>query len=88
MEIKIIEDSKKKLVIELVGQDHTLCNIIKEGLNKEKSVTIASYKIEHPLTSNPIMLIEADNPKKVLEMVIKKTSNFFSELEKKFKSIK
>jgi DNA-directed RNA polymerase subunit L len=88
MEIKILEQSKTKLTIEIVGEDHTLCNALKEELNKDKGVKIASYKIEHPLTANPIMLIEADDAKKSLESAVKKIVKFYDELSAAFKSIK
>ena len=66
MEIKILEETKNKLIIEIEGEDHTFCNAIKEELNNDKDVKLASYKIPHPLVGEVTMHIEAADPKKAL----------------------
>lgn len=70
MEIKIIEDTKDRVVFELVGADHTLANVLKEKISMQKGVTVSAYNVEHPLVSNPKFLIEADNAKKAIEAAI------------------
>lgn len=74
MEIKIIENEKNRLVVELPGFDHTLCNSLKKELLSVKGVEIATYAIEHPLVGIPKMIIEtkgAVTPKKALDEAIK-----------------
>ena len=69
MEIKILEESKNRLLFQLVGADHTFCNALKRGLIEVKGVEIATYAIEHPQVGIPKMLIEtkgAVTPKKAL----------------------
>ncbi|MFW6282911.1 MAG: DNA-directed RNA polymerase subunit L [Minisyncoccales bacterium] len=88
MEIKVLEKSKKKLLIEIVGEGHTLCNMIKEELNNDKSVKVASYRIEHPLVSNPVMIIEATDAQKSLKDAIKSAKKNIKDMEKEFKKIK
>lgn len=88
MEIKVLEKSKTKLVFELIGEDHTLCNAIKEELNTDSSVKMAAYKIEHPSTSQPVLFIEADDAPKALDSAIKRAKKNLDDLEKLFKAIK
>ena len=69
MEIKVIEQAKDKLKIEIVGEDHTLSNAIRKELWENTHIRIAGYNIEHNLVSNPLLVIETDgseNPKKAL----------------------
>lgn len=88
MELKIIEKSKGSLKLEIVGEDHTLCNSLKDELLTDKTIKIASYRIEHPLTSNPVFLIEGDDPLKSIEAAAKKLSKFYKELEGTFSKLK
>ena len=88
MEIKILEQSKNKLEFELIGEDHTFCNLFKDALNEDSTVKVATYKIEHPLISSPAFLIEADNPVKAINGAIKKMNKFCSDLEAGFKKLK
>lgn len=66
MEINVLENKKGRLVFELPGSDHTLCNSLKEELNKIKDVDVATYAIKHPLVGVPKFIIEAKDPKKAL----------------------
>lgn len=71
MEIKIIEDTKGRVVFELINADHTLANVLKEKISQQKGVKICSYNVEHPLVSFPKFLIEAANAKAAIEGAIK-----------------
>jgi DNA-directed RNA polymerase subunit L len=83
MEIKILKEDKNKIEFEVVGEDHTLCNAIRDELWNNEDVEISAYNIKHPLISNPIMLVETSkgDPKKALQ-------NAVSGLRKKIKEIK
>ncbi|MBN2368334.1 DNA-directed RNA polymerase subunit L [Candidatus Woesearchaeota archaeon] len=72
MEFNILEDKKKRLVFELKGEDHTLCNVLREELWNDKSVTVSAYNISHPLIGIPKFIIETDgkDPKKALKDAI------------------
>ncbi|MGV8151396.1 MAG: RpoL/Rpb11 RNA polymerase subunit family protein [Candidatus Woesearchaeota archaeon] len=91
MEIKIVEKSKKKLIFELVGADHTFSNALKKELWNDKSIKISAYNIEHPLIGIPRFIVEADDkdPEKVLLDAVKrlqKKNEQFLEGAKKFKA--
>ena len=60
MEVKILDDKKNKLMLEVKGSDHTLCNVLKEELWNDKHVKIATYSIRHPQISVPLIIIETD----------------------------
>jgi DNA-directed RNA polymerase subunit L len=80
MEIKIIEDTKDRVVFEVIGADNTLSNILKEKIAEQKGVDVCSYNIEHPLVSNPKFVVEADNAGKAITAAIdalKKENNDF-----------
>jgi DNA-directed RNA polymerase subunit L len=74
MEIKIIEEAKKKVIFEIRGESHTLCNALKEELRNDKHVTVVSYFVSHPDIDEPTFTIETDgaSPKKALMDAVKR----------------
>ena len=60
MELKVIEQKKNRLVVELAGEDHTFCNVLKKELWNDEHVKVASYNIKHPLVSQPHIVVETD----------------------------
>ena len=70
MELSIVEETPKKLVFELKGQGHTLCNILKSQLWESKHVKVATYNIAHPLVGVPRLIIETDGEAKPRKVVI------------------
>ena len=91
MEITIIEDKKKRLVFEIRGEDHTLCNALREELWNDKSVSVSAYNINHPLVGVPKFIIETDgkkDPKKALKDAIKRLKGKNSDLAKLVKKFK
>jgi|Deesub1362A_J573_1020465.scaffolds.fasta_scaffold00350_14 DNA-directed RNA polymerase subunit L len=89
MEIKIIKESKNELEFELIGEDHTFCNALRHILNKHKDVIFASYKVEHPLLSNPKIYIKTKDkplPKKAERIVpLTEVKGIGPKVEKKLK---
>lgn len=90
MEINIIEDKKKRLVFELKGEGHTLCNVLREELWNDKSVTVSAYNISHPLVGIPTFIIETSSksPKKALKDAIARLKKKNSTLVKKVKTLR
>ncbi|MDI6654404.1 MAG: RpoL/Rpb11 RNA polymerase subunit family protein [Candidatus Hydrothermarchaeota archaeon] len=58
MEARIIKETKTELEVEIVGEDHTFCNALRQTLGAHKDVLFAAYKIEHPLLSSPKIYIK------------------------------
>ena len=84
MELKIIEQSKTKMVIEIKGEDHTFCNALKASLQNDADIKYASYTVEHPSISSPVMIIEGKDPKDSLMKAAKKLGKDFEKLKESF----
>lgn len=87
MEFNVQEESKKRIVFELKGETHTFGNALKEELQKVSGVTIATYKISHPLIGIPQMLVETKGiePRQALKSALaalkKKADDFQKEVK-------
>lgn len=81
MEISILEEGKGKIEIEIEGEDHTLCNALRDELWNH-DVEISAYNIEHPLISNPTLMVQGTGDLK------KKLVSASNSLRKLFKEIK
>jgi len=68
MEVQILKDEKDLLEIEIKGEGHTLCNVLRNELWNFEDTSFASYNIKHPMISNPILALKVKKgkPKKVL----------------------
>ena len=91
MERNFLEDKKKRLVFEMKGEGHTLCNLLREELWNDKSVTVSAYHIAHPLVGVPKFIIETDakkEPKKALFDAIARLQKKNKEVLKLSKTIK
>jgi DNA-directed RNA polymerase subunit L len=87
MELKIVEDSKNKLVFEIKGVSHGFCMMLKEQLLGDDHVKVATYRVEHPLVNIPRFLVETDGaePRSVVLSAIKKLKTFAEKVQKDFK---
>ncbi|MEM1982923.1 MAG: DNA-directed RNA polymerase subunit L [Sulfolobales archaeon] len=64
--------------MKLIGEDHTMGNLISKYALNHPNVQIAAYSIDHPLTESPKIVIVTDGSKKpldVLKEVIKEVSD-------------
>ncbi|ABR55171.1 RNA polymerase dimerisation [Methanococcus vannielii SB] len=92
--INIIEKSENSIELELVNDDHSLSNALKESLLSKKGVVIASYGVEHPVLhpetgryiSNPTLVLKTEGVlaekvlKEALRDIIDLCSNCLEEL--------
>jgi DNA-directed RNA polymerase subunit L len=91
MEINVLEDKPKKMIFELKGETHTLCNALREELWNDKAITVSAYNISHPLVGVPKFIIETDGdkePKKALKDAISRLKKKNAELAKQLASTK
>lgn len=75
MEIKVLEQTKNKLVFRVEGEDHTILNLLKEELWNDDKVKVSAYRVDHPLTGVPEMTVEVmqgNDPKKALTEAVKR----------------
>lgn len=89
MKLKVIEQEKNKIRIEIIGETHTFCNALRKELWNDDDVKIAGYNIEHPLVANPVLTLETDkkDTKKVLEAAIKRLRDKNEKIREAVKSV-
>ena len=68
MEIKVLEQDKQRLRIELIGQTSTIANILTKQLWLDADTDVAGYSQSHPQTTNPVLILQTKkkDAKKVL----------------------
>ncbi len=82
-----MKKENNSLEFEIDGEDHTLCNALRNILLEDDSVEFVSYKIDHPTHANPIFFIKTDGKKTPTEALIEaseKLSSLSEELLLKF----
>lgn len=88
MELRAVEKKKEKLKVEVIGETHTLLNLLRENAWKDKADQ-ASYMIEHPYLAKPKIIVRAKDPKKVLvnsaQMIIDDSKDFSKEFKRAMK---
>lgn len=79
MELKVLEDKPNRMKLEVLGETHTLLNILTEYAWLAKADQ-ASYMIQHPYLSQPELIIRSSNPRKTLkdsaQIIIDKAEEF------------
>lgn len=91
MEIKVLEETKNRMVFEIPGESHTLCNALKNELWKDAHVKLATYSIKHPLIGIPKMIVETDSettPRKALAKAAKALKERVSDFKTSFSKLK
>ncbi len=85
MKLKILEDKKNRMVLQIVGETHTFCNALKKELWNDKHVKIAGYNIKHPVVGVPRIIIETDGAEKPKKALIEAAKRL-DKIAGKFKS--
>ena len=72
MKVKVLDLKKESnsLEIEIEGEDHTLCNALRNILLEDDSVEFVSYKIDHPTHANPTFFVRTNGQKTPTEALI------------------
>tara|TARA_Y100000310_G_scaffold300199_1_gene335663 strand:- start:1045 stop:1302 length:258 start_codon:yes stop_codon:yes gene_type:complete len=85
MQVKIIKQEKTSMDIEL--DNLTIAELLRVYLNKEQGIKLAAWKREHPF-KNPILHVEADNPKSTLKKAITAVEKDIDKAVDEFKKLK
>ena len=92
MELKVIEETKNKLIFDIKGEGHTISNMLRKELWEDKHIKVAGYNVKHPLEGIPRIVVETDgkeSPKKALvaalERIKKKNDDLRKALKKEIK---
>ena len=89
MEVKILEETKNRIKVEIKDENHTLLNALRNELWNNRHTKVAGYRLEHPLVSSPVLILEADDkPRNVLLDSINKLKKKNSEFRDLFKKLK
>jgi DNA-directed RNA polymerase subunit L len=87
MEVKVLSKSKNELKVEIVGEDHTFCNLLQNVLLEDKNVEIAGYDQPHPLIRSSIVYFKTKreaSPEKVLLNALANIQELNKEFNEKF----
>ncbi|MCQ5336705.1 MAG: DNA-directed RNA polymerase subunit L [Candidatus Methanomethylicia archaeon] len=90
MTIKVIKYDDKLLELEFEKEDHTIGNLLRSYLMKDKHVKLAGYRVLHPITGGIRLVIHTDgeeNPKDALINAIQKIEEETKELQEKLKGL-
>ena len=91
MDIKILNNNNSELELQIIGETHTLVNIIKSELLKDNRVEIAYYDLKslsNSLSKEPTLYITTYNnivPMEVLKDTLNKIENICNDFEDSFK---
>lgn len=85
----------KTLMLELKGEGHTLCNVLREELLKDRSVTFSAYRIDHPLIPSSVFIVATDGSKlpedalkEAFDRLLSKTRELEEAVKKAFEGVK
>jgi DNA-directed RNA polymerase subunit L len=87
MEVKVLSKSKNELRLEIVGEDHTFCNLLQNVLLEDKNVELAGYDQPHPLIRSSIVYLRTKrevSPEKTLLNALTNIQELNKEFNEKF----
>ncbi|MGD0422125.1 MAG: DNA-directed RNA polymerase subunit L [Candidatus Bathyarchaeia archaeon] len=87
MEVRVLQKTKNELKIELVGEDHTFCNLLQSVLLQDKNVEIAGYDQPHPLIRSSIVYVRTKrdvSPEKTMLSALANIKDLNREFNEKF----
>ncbi len=87
MEVKVLSKSKNELRLEIVGEDHTFCNLLQNVLLGDKNVELAGYDQPHPLIRSSIIYVRTKrevSPEKTLLNALANVQELNKEFNEKF----
>ena len=86
MELKLIAKDDKRIDVEIVGENETLLNLLKQKLLRMEKVQSATYLTGHPLLDNPRIVVEAKTgkPDAHLRQAAKELRETYDEFETQF----
>lgn len=89
----VVRETEREVVLEFVGEDHTIGNLITKMALRKEHVVYATYRIEHPLKPKMLVEIRTDGSvrardvlKSVLEDVVSLSDRLKSQLQREFQN--
>lgn len=87
--IKVLKNEKNELEVKLLGERHSIPAMIRAELLKDKDVSFAAYKLEHPMDQDSLMIVKtkgAKTAKKALSDAIAAVDQKLEELDNALKA--
>ena len=84
MKLEALEKEDSKLALSILGESHTLLNLLREKCWKA-GATQAAYMIEHPYLAQPKIIVRGKNPTKILRDAAQLAEDDVEEFLKEFK---
>jgi DNA-directed RNA polymerase subunit L len=87
VEVKVLSKSKNELRLEIVGEDHTFCNLLQNVLLEDKNIEIAGYDQPHPLIRTSVVYLRTKreaSPEKALLTALAGIQGLNKEFNDKF----
>jgi len=87
MEVKVLQKTKNELQLEIVGEDHTFCNLLQNVLLQDKDVEMAGYDQPHPLIRASIVYVRTKrdvSPEKTMLSALANIKDLNKEFNEKF----
>jgi DNA-directed RNA polymerase subunit L len=81
MEIKVLKKTDTEIEVEIKGEDHTLMNALKSSLLKNKAVQVATYDIEYPGISNPVLYVRTGSSEDPIDAIKKAAADLAGDCE-------
>ena len=83
MELRLVNKTANRLEIEVIGENDTLLNLLKQKLLADPAVETATYIMGHPYLDNPLFVVEVKNgkPEQALKNAAKELRGNFDELD-------
>ena len=63
MELRLVNKTGNRLEIEVIGENDTLLNLLKQKLLTDPAVETATYVMGHPYLDNPTFVVETKSGK-------------------------
>lgn len=90
MELELLEKKDESLLLKIIGENHTLCNLLREELHKDENVVSAAYTIEHPLTEPPKFYVKTKkgkSPERALKDAAARIAEQLEDLQKQLQKV-
>ncbi len=83
MELRLRNKTNNKLELEVIGENDTLLNLLKQKLLEDPGVETATYVMGHPYLDNPLFVVETKSgkPEQSLKNAAKELRQQFDEFE-------
>lgn len=89
MEISVLNEDSNNISLEIKGEGHTLCNLLRQEL-WNLGVASCGYNLKHPIISSPVLNVEVSKgkPRKIIVSSVEEIKKKIKVLRNEFKKLK